>query len=401
MSRRIDYAGSVHDEREIDAIVAVLRAGPQALRIGRNVRAFEAGIAALFGKRRGVMCNSGSSALYLAVELLGLEPGDEVITAAVTFSTDIAPLVRGGLVPVFVDVEPDTYNVDVDAIEAMIGPRTRALLIPNLIGNVPDWDRIRSIADAHGLQVIEDSCDALGSTLRGSPTGTRADISVTSFALSHIITGAGTGGMVCLDDDALVDRCLLLRRWGRRSETQIYGSRKGVDRRFFSSIDGDIEYDNLFIFDEVGWNFEPAELSAAFGLVQLEKLDANLATRKHNFARLTDLFATRPDVFVLPRTTADVDTAWHMFPVLIRPESGVARGAFQQHMERNGIDTRMVWTGNALRQPAFRDIPHRAPAGGLPNADRVMEQGLILPSNHSLGDDDLDYIWSTAEAFLP
>ncbi len=401
MTRRIDYAGSVHDEREIEAVVAVLRGGPQALRIGTNVREFERGIAELFGKRRGVMCNSGSSALYLAVELLGLEPGDEVVTSAVTFSTDIAPIVRAGLVPVFVDIEADTYNIDVDAIEAMIGPRTRALLIPNLIGNVPDWDRIRTIADAHDLQVVEDSCDALGSTLRGTPTGTRAHISVTSFALSHIITAAGTGGMVCLDDDDLVDRCLLLRRWGRRSEPQIYGSRKGVDKRFFSSIDGDLEYDNLFIFDEVGWNFEPSELSAAFGLVQLEKLSTNLARRKHNFERLSQLFAQRPDVFVLPRTTPDVDTAWHMFPVLIRPESGMPRASFQQRMERNGVDTRMVWTGNVLRQPAFTGIRHRAPEAGLPNADRVMEHGLILPSNHSLDDDDLDYIWATAEAALP
>ena len=398
-TRRIDYAGSVHDEREIAAVVEVLRSGPQALRIGKNVRAFERGVAALFGKRRGVMCNSGSSALYLAVELLALQPGDEVITSAVTFSTDIAPIVRAGLVPVFVDVEVDTYNVD--AIEAMIGPRTRAILVPNLIGNVPDWDRIRAIADAHRLKVVEDSCDALGSTLRGTPTGTRSDISVTSFALSHIITAAGTGGMVCLDDDDLVDRCLLLRRWGRRSETQIYGSRKGVDRRFFSSIDGDLEYDNLFIFDEVGWNFEPAEISAAFGLVQLEKLSTNLAKRKHNFERLSRLFAQRPDVFVLPRTTPDVDTAWHMFPVLIRPESGVQRSTFQQHMERHGVDTRMVWTGNVLRQPAFKDIAHRAPEAGLPNADRVMEHGLILPSNHSLDDDDIAYIWTTAAAALP
>jgi CDP-4-dehydro-6-deoxyglucose reductase, E1 len=399
--RRIDYAGSVHDDREIEAVVAVLRGGPQALRIGKNVRAFEQGVAELFGKRRGVMCNSGSSALYLAVELLGLEPGDEIITSAVTFSTDIAPIVRAGLVPVFVDVEADTYNVDVDAIEAMIGPRTRAILVPNLIGNVPDWDHIRATADAHRLQVIEDSCDALGSTLRGTPTGTRSDITVTSFALSHIITAAGTGGMVCLDDDDLVDRCLLLRRWGRRSEPQIYGSRKGVDKRFFSSIEGDLEYDNLFIFDEVGWNFEPAELSAAFGLVQLDKLADNLARRKHNFARMTQRFGLRPDVFVLPRTTAEVDSAWHMFPVLIRPESGLVRSTFQQHMERNGIDTRMVWTGNALRQPAFKGIAHRAPEAGLPNADRVMEQGLILPSNHSLGDDDIDYIWATAQDILP
>jgi CDP-6-deoxy-D-xylo-4-hexulose-3-dehydrase len=400
-TRRIDYAGSVHDDREIEAVVAVLRGGPQALRIGKNVRAFEQAVAELFGKRRGVMCNSGSSALYLAVELLGLQPGDEIITPAVTFSTDIAPIVRAGLVPVFVDVESDTYNVDVDAIEEMIGPRTRAILAPNLIGNVPDWDAIRTIADARGLRVVEDSCDALGSTLRGTPTGTRSDISVTSFALSHIITAAGTGGMVCLDDDELADRCLLLRRWGRRSEVQIYGSRKGVDRRFFSSIEGDIEYDNLFIFDEIGWNFEPAELSAAFGFVQLEKLPDNLAKRKHNFEHLTQLFGRRPDVFVLPRTTPEVDTAWHMFPLLIRPESGLQRSAFQQHMERNGIDTRMVWTGNALRQPAFKGIAHRAPERGLPNADRVMEQGLILPSNHSLNDDDIDYIWTAAEAGLP
>lgn len=398
--RRIDYAGSVHDEREIAAVVAVLQGGPQALRIGKHVRAFEQGVAELFGKRRGVMCNSGSSALYLAVELLGLQPGDEIITSAVTFSTDIAPIVRAGLVPVFVDVEPDTYNVDVDAIAAMIGPRTRAILVPNLIGNVPDWDRIRAIADRHGLRVIEDSCDALGSTLRGTPTGTRSDISVTSFALSHIITAAGTGGMVCLDDDELIDRCLVLRRWGRRSEVQLYGSRKGVDRRFFSSIEGDLEYDNLFIFDEIGWNFEPSELSAAFGLVQLDKLADNLAARKRNFARLTELFGRRPDVFALPRTTADVDTAWHMFPVLIRPESGLQRSAFQAHMECNGVDTRMVWTGNALRQPAFKGIAHRAPEHGLPNADRVMEHGLILPSNHSLAADDIEYIWTTAEAAL-
>jgi CDP-6-deoxy-D-xylo-4-hexulose-3-dehydrase len=207
--------------------------------------------------------------------------------------------------------------------------------------------------------------------------------------------------MVCLDRDELVDRCLLLRRWGRRSEVQIYGSRKGVDQRFFSSIDGDIEYDNLFIFDEIGWNFEPSELSAAFGLVQLEKLSDNLAARRRNFDRLLHHFGQRRDVFALPRTTDDVETAWHMFPVLVRPESGVSRGAFQEHLERHGVDTRMVWTGNALRQPAFRDIAHRAPPGGLPNADRVMEQGVILPSNHSLGDDDIDYIWSVAESALP
>ena len=264
---RIEYAGSVHDEEEIEAVVAVLRGGPTALRIGRNVREMEKLVAESFGKRRGVMVNSGSSALYLAVELLGLEPGDEILTSSVTFSTDIAPMARAGLVPVFVDVTPDTYQIDVEQIEGAIGPRTKAILTPNLIGNCPDWDAIRAIADRHGLQVVEDSCDCLGATLRGTPTGTRADISLTSFALSHIITAAGTGGMILLDDDALVDRALLLRRWGRRSEVKLFGSQRG-EKNFFSDVDG-LEYDDLFIFDELGWNFEPSELSAAFGVVQM------------------------------------------------------------------------------------------------------------------------------------
>jgi len=396
--RRIEYAGSVHDEEEIEAVVEVLRGGPSALRISKNVKAFEQGVAEYFGKRRGIMVNSGSSALYLAVELLGCEPGDEVITSAVTFSTDIAPLVRAGIVPAFVDVEPDTFNIDVDGIEAMISPRTKAILAPNLIGNCPDWDRIRAIADAHGLQVIEDSCDALGAKLRGTPTGTRSHISVTSFALAHVITAAATGGMVLLDDDDLIDRCVLLRRWGRRSEPQFYGTKKG-DKRFFTEVDG-IEYDNLFIFDEVGWNFEPCEISAAFGVVQLRKLPINLARRQRNFDLLSAFFGAYPDVFVLPRQTAELETGWHMFPVLLRPESGIRRAEFQEHMEHHGVDTRMVWTGNVTRQPAFAKVPHRTPAGGLPNADRVMEQGLILPLNHGLDDDDIEYLCVTAGRFL-
>jgi CDP-6-deoxy-D-xylo-4-hexulose-3-dehydrase len=396
--KRVEYAGSVHDEEEIEAVVAVLRGGPTALRIGRNVKEMERLVAASFGKRRGVMVNSGSSALYLAVELLGLSPGDEIITSAVTFSTDVAPMIRAGLVPVFVDVEPDTYQIDVAQIESAIGPRTKAILAPNLIGNCPDWDVIRKIADTHALQVVEDSCDCLGATLRSTPTGTRSDISLTSFALSHIITAAGTGGMVCVDDDELLDRALLLRRWGRRSEPKLFGSKKG-DKRFFSEIDG-IEYDDLFIFDEVGWNFEPAEISAAFGVVQMQKLPQNLARRQRNFDLLTEFFAQYDDVFVLPRLTPGIETGWHMFPIMIRPESGVRRAEFQQHMEAQGIDTRMVWTGNVTRQPAFADQTFRVAPGGLANADRVMETGLILPCHHAIDDEGVEYICHHAREFL-
>ena len=395
---RIDYAGSVHDEAEIEAVVAVLRGGPTALRIGPRVREMERLVAETFAKRRGVMCNSGSSALYLAVELLGLTAGDEVVTSPVTFSTDIAPIVRAGAIPSFVDVTSDTYQIDVDGIEAAIGPRTRAILVPNLIGNCPDWDRIRAIADLHRLMVVEDSCDCLGATLRGTPTGARSDISVTSFALSHIITAAGTGGMVLLDDDALVDRCLMLRRWGRRSEVKLFGSKRG-EKRFFSDLDG-LEYDDLFIFDEVGWNFEPSELSAAFGVVQMGKLAANLARRRRNADLLAEYFGRHADAFVVPRTTPEVDTAWHMFPIQVRSDSGIRRADLQAHMESHGVDTRMVWTGNVTRQPAFKGVARRVPAGGLPNADRVMETGLILPCNHAIDDEGIGYICSTVDAFL-
>ena len=398
--RRIDYAGSVHDEAEIEAVVEVLRGGPTSMRIGKNVKAMERRVADLFAKKRGVMCNSGSSALYLAFEAMDLQPDDEIVTSAVTFSTDVAPLVRKGVIPAFVDVTPDTFQIDVDRIAEMITPNTKAIMAPNLIGNCPDWDVIRGIADEHGLLVVEDSCDALGQTLRGTPTGTRADISLTSFALSHIITAAGTGGMVCFDDDLLADRALLFRRWGRRSELQLFGSLKGKVDRFFSAIDDGLEYDNIFIFDENGWNFEPSELSAAFGLVQLDKLSDNLARRQRNFEITSSYFAKYPDLFVLPRLTDGIETGWHMFPFIIQPESGIRRAELQQWMESHGVDTRMVWTGNITRQPMLRGKEFRVPSDGLPNADRVMEWGLILPNNHSLSDDDCAYIGECIDGFV-
>ena len=397
--RRIEYAGSVHDEEEIEAVVEVLRGGASALRIGKNVKAFEQGVAEHFGKRRGIMCNSGSSAFYLAVELLDLEPGDEVITSAVTFSTDVAPLVRAGIVPAFVDVEPDTFNIDVAGIEAMISPRTKAILAPNLIGNAPDWDRIRAIADAHGLKVIEDSCDALGATLRGTPTGTRSDISVTSFALAHIITAAGhrwdgaprrrrtgsTAACSCAGGGAARNPSSSGRRRATASSSPTSTASSTTTSSSSTRSDG---------------TSSRARSARRSGTCSSDELPANLARRQRNFDVLSAFFGTYPDVFTLPRQLEGLETGWHMFPILLRPESGIRRGDFQEHMEGHGIDTRMVWTGNVTRQPAFADVAHRVPGGGLPNADRVMEQGLILPSNHGLDDDDLEYLCVTAGKFL-
>ncbi len=388
--KRVLYAGSVHDDAEIDAVLEVLRSGPTAFRIGRRVREFEQRVASLFGKAAGLAVNSGSSALYVAVELLDLPAGSEVLTSVLTFSTDVAPLVRAGLVPVFVDVEPNTYNIDVDAMERLIGAETKAVLVPNLVGNAPDWDRIRELADAHSLLVIEDSCDALGATLRGTPTGTRSDISVTSFAASHIITAAGNGGMVLLDDDALRDRGLLLRRWGRSSEVQFYGSRKG-DSRFLAQVDG-MEYDSLFVFEELGWNFEPSELGAAFGLEQLNKLPKNYSVRQRNFAAYQDFFGGYPETFERPVQLPGLETAWLAYPFVVRPEGPLTRAELQRRLEERGIDTRMVWTGNVTRQPMMRGVTCRTDPGGYPNADRVMEHALLLPCNHFLSDEDISFV---------
>ncbi len=398
MPERVFYAGSVHDDAEIDAVVAVLREGPLAVWPGRRVNAMEREVAARFGKTRGLMCNSGSSALYLAVELLALPPGSEVITPAVTFSTDVAPLVRAGLVPVFVDVDPDTYQIDVARIEEAISPLTKAILAPNLIGNCPDWDVIRAIADRHDLAVVEDSADAFAPTLRGSPTSTRSDLTTTSFASSHIITCAGNGGMVLLDDEELRDRGLLLRRWGRRSELHFFGSRRH-DRNFWEDLDG-ISYDNQFIFDVLAWNFEPSEIGAAFGLVQLEKLPANFARRARSFAMYTEFFTAHEDRFILPRVTEGIETAWLCYPVTIRADAGITRSELQAHLDGHGIDTRTVWTGNATRQPFLRGVTYRTPADGLPNADAIMERGFVLPMSHALGDDDVGYVIDTLASFL-
>ena len=267
--REIVYGGAVIGEEEIDAVVRVLRRGIQP---GEQVAAFERRVAALLGKRHGVMVNSGSSALTIAMRLLGAQPGSEVLTSVLTFSTDVASIVHAGFIPAFVDCELDTYQIDVDAIERMIGPRTRALLVPNLVGGMPDWDRLEKIAKSHDLVLIEDSCDTLGGTYRGRPAGERAQISVTSFSPHHIITAMGTGGLVAVDSDELWDRALTLRGWGRSSEPFMFGTRQGqTDGRFLETLDG-MDYDAMFIFRELGYGFIPSEAGAAFGQAQLDKL---------------------------------------------------------------------------------------------------------------------------------
>ena len=385
--RKITESGAVHDKREIEAVLDVLN--ETTLEPGPRVEEFERRGADLLAKRHGVFVNSGSSALRLAVDLLDCQPGDEVITPALTFSTDIAPLVQSGIVPASVDVEPDTLQIDVTTIEAMITPRTKGMLVPNLVGNVPDWDAIVEVAEAHKLPVIEDSCDVLDSWLRGRRTGARVPITVTSFARSHAMTAAGMGGMIAMNDGESYDRTLVRRRWGRRSESYLYGTRKDDPDGFGTLADG-TPYDFIFVFDDAGYNFEPSELMAAYGLVQMDKLADFNARRRNNFAQLDAVFAEHEDLVIRPRTTDGAETIWMRYPFLLR--DGIDRTPVQEFLAERNVATRMVWTGNILRQPGFADIAHRQPADGLPGTDLVMDRALTLPIHHGLTSDDLGYM---------
>ena len=391
---RVPYGQTVHGEEEIAAVVETLRSSTQ---MGVRVRSFESRVAKLFAKKHGIMVNSGSSALYLATELLALKPGTEVVTPVLTFATTVAPLVRANLIPSFVDVEPDTFNIDVRKIEAAITPKTGAIVIPSLIGNLPDWDYIAQVARQRGIPVLEDSADTLGATLRGTSTGTRSDISTTSFYGSHVINCAGNGGMLCVNRDDWAEEARLLRSWGRSSS--LFVDSENVANRFNVDVGG-IPYDAKFVFSRIGYNLEPSEIGAAFGLVQLDRLANNIAVRERNFARQMEFFRRYEQWFMLPRQMPDSVTGWLAFPVIIRDEAPFKRRDLQIHLERHGIQTRTVFTGNILRQPGFAGIERRETPEGYPNADRVMRGGMLLACHHGLSETQLDYLHEHTQEFL-
>ncbi|WP_299147668.1 aminotransferase class I/II-fold pyridoxal phosphate-dependent enzyme [uncultured Tateyamaria sp.] len=390
---RVNYGQTVHGQEEIDAVVEVLQTSTQ---MGPRVHKMQARVAALFDKKHGIMVNSGSSANYLAVEILDLPKGSEVITPALTFATTVAPLIRHGLIPAFVDAQEGTYNIDVAKIEAMITDKTSALMIPSLIGNLPDWKAIRALADKHGLRVIEDSADTLGATMQGRSTGRYSDVSTTSFYGSHVINGAGNGGMLCVNDPDLARKAVLLRSWGRSSS--LFVESETIENRFNVELDG-IEYDAKFVFEALGYNLEPSEISAAFGLVQLDKLDLNISEREKNFASHLAFFQQYEDWFVLPRQLPDSRTGWLSFPLTLRDDVPFTRREMQMFLERADIQTRPVFTGNILRQPAMKDLEYRTAAGGYPVSDAVMRGGILLACHHGLTDAHVAYVHEQFEAF--
>ena len=392
---QISYAKTVYGQEEVDAVVKCLSESTQ---MGNYSRQFEKKIANLFDKKHCLYVNSGSSALFIGVEAFDFPAGSEVITPALTFSTSVGCLVKNNLVPVFIDVEPLTYCIDTNLIEDQITDKTVAILAPNLMGNLCNWKKIKEIADKNNLVVIEDSADTLGATLDGKKSGFYSDMSITSFYGSHIINCAGNGGALAINDDKVMERAKLLRSWGRSSSLFDEQS-EAIENRFNVNLDG-IEYDAKFVFQTVGYNLEGNELGAAFGMTQLEKLDENIATRQKNFKTQCDFFKKYSEYFSNPIEESESNTAWLAFPILIRENTPFSRKEFQIYLEERNIQTRVVFTGNINRQPMCKDISKRVSSNGYPNADAIMERGVLLPLHHGMSDAMFKRLHKTIDQFI-
>ncbi|HEV2954235.1 MAG TPA: lipopolysaccharide biosynthesis protein RfbH [Candidatus Dormibacteraeota bacterium] len=397
---RLNYAGRVFGPEEIVNLVDAsldfwLTLGPWGDLFEQNLRR-------RIGVRDTVLVNSGSSANLVAVTAItapnipdGLRPGDEVITPAVTFPTALAPILQNQLVPVLVDCELGTYNLDPNLIEAAIGPRTRAILSPHTLGNPFDLAAARDIANRHNLFLIEDCCDALGSTFAGRQVGTFGDLSTISFFPAHHIT-MGEGGAVMVNRPGLARVVRSLRDWGRDCWCAP-GESNSCGKRFGWCL-GDMPqgYDHKFTYTHVGYNLKPTDMQAAVGVAQLERLDGFIAARRANFAHLYAGLQAFENELVLPRWDPRAEPSWFGFPITVR---NGRRSELVQWLEESQIETRDMFGGQILRQPAYRNANVRV-AGDLANSNVVAESTFFLGVYPGLRPEMLDYMLARFKAFF-
>ena len=397
MKQKIYYGRAVYNNKEINAVIKVLRDNSLTLIDGNKVKLLEKTVAKMFGKKYGLMVNSGSSANLLAIASFNFKKGSEIITPNLTFSTTVAPIYQLGLIPHFVGVEENKYVTDVSQIEKCINKNTVALMIPNLLGNIADWKSINKIAKKYKLNIIEDSADTIGYSVKGKNLGKYSDISTNSFYASHIINGAGTGGIACFNDYKLYERAKLLRGWGRSSAT--FNESESVNKRFNIKISG-IDYDAKYIFSEIGYNFLPSEISAAFALEQLKKLKKNIYIRNKNFEYLKKFFNNYKNLFKLPNQYSGVKTPWLAFPLVVKKNKYFTRKKLQIFFEKNNIQTRTIFTGNILRQPVMKNRIHKKHPDCYPVADDVMKNGILLGCHQGMVKRDVEYICRTFQKLI-
>jgi CDP-6-deoxy-D-xylo-4-hexulose-3-dehydrase len=376
------------------------------LTTGRFNAAFETQLAALLGVKHVLTVNSGSSANLIAFSALtsprlgdrAIRPGDEVIGVAAGFPTTVNPILQFGAVPVFVDVELGTYNIDTTQLEAAIGPKTKAIMLAHTLGNPFNLQAVTSICRKHGLWLVEDCCDALGSTYDGRMVGTFGDIGTLSFYPAHHIT-MGEGGAVFTNNDELKAIAESFRDWGRDCYCAP-GKDNTCGKRFCQKFGQLPEgYDHKYTYSHLGYNLKITDMQAACGVAQLAKAPQFVAQRKHNFAYLYERLRACEEFLILPQATEHADPSWFGFPITLRDSAPVSRLDLLTYLDQNAVGTRLLFAGNLVRQPYMKDRPYRI-SGTLDNTDTVMNRTFWIGVQPALSQDMLDFATARIRAYL-
>ena len=400
----IPVSGKVFDADEIVQLVDAsldfwLTTGRYAYRLERELAKF-------VGVRHSFLVNSGSSANLVALSALTshkmgdkqLNPGDEVITVAAGFPTTVNPIIQNRLTPVFVDVRLDTYNIDVTMLDEALSPKTRAIMIAHTLGNPFDVEAVTSFAKKHDLLLVEDNCDALGSTYKGKRTGSFGDVSTCSFYPAHHIT-TGEGGAVFANKPALKPLIESFREWGRDCWCEP-GDENTCGKRFDWQL-GDLPhgYDHKYTYDHVGYNLKMTDMQAAVGVAQMGKLESFTEARKANWKVVREGLDSLKEFFMLPEPTPNSDPSWFGFPMSVRPETGIERLDLVLFLEDRKIATRLLFSGNIARQPAYLELPTRS-VGKLENSDFIMNNTLWLGVYPGLTSEMLSYMIESVHEYV-
>lgn len=398
------YGGRVYDEKEMRSLVD--SSLDFWLTAGRYNKQFEKEFAEYLGVRYALLTNSGSSANLLAFSALTspklkdkrILPGDEVITVAAGFPTTVAPIVQNGAIPVFIDVELGTYNILVDQIESAITPRTKAIMVAHTMGNPFELDKVMEIAERHGLWVVEDNCDALGSTFNGKLTGTHGHIGTSSFYPPHHMT-MGEGGAVYTNNALLKTIIESFRDWGRDCWCPS-GCDNTCNKRFGWEL-GSLPYgyDHKYTYSHIGYNLRVTDMQAAVGVEQLKKVPTFVQARKNNFKRLYEGLKDLEQFFILPRATRNSDPSWFGFILTVRDGAPFTKNEIVSYLESQRIQTRMLFAGNLTRQPAFQGVNYRA-HGELTNTDKILHDTFLVGVYPGLTDTMIDYVVETIRGFV-
>jgi CDP-6-deoxy-D-xylo-4-hexulose-3-dehydrase len=397
-------SGKVIGAGELQAMTEAVLDG--WLTTGRFNEAFEKRLAKYLGRRCVLTTNSGSSANLLAFSALtsprlgdrAIKPGDEVIGVAAGFPTTVNPILQFGAVPVFVDVEMGTYNIDPALIEAAIGPKTKAIMLAHTLGNPFDLGAIRALCDKYGLWLIEDCCDALGSTYQGRMVGTFGDIGTLSFYPAHHIT-MGEGGAVFTDSPLLRRIIESFRDWGRDCYCAP-GEDNTCSKRFCWQM-GDLPqgYDHKYTYSHLGYNLKITDMQAACALAQMDRVDDFVAARKRNFAWLSERLAGCADKLILPQATPNSDPSWFGYPITLHDGCGVSRVELVRYLDEQGVGTRLLFAGNLTRQPYMQGLNYRV-SGELPVTDKIMNDTFWIGLWPGLSDDHLEHAARSLETYL-